>query len=841
MLTRQWLDTGVPGQPGRLALKLWAWSEIGPLCLNILDQKATCFFPKSQEKAALNGLAKLPFSGQSTVSEPAYFHRQLNLLSFKGEPVIALYFNQQRWLYRAREALEKGGIMLLEADIHPPDRYLMERFIGGVMEVKGEWQPRAGYFEATNPGCRGQQQATSVSAESGLWPAFKTVSLDIETAMQGHRLYSIGIVAGTMESTPKDASLESVADTGTIRKVMMVGDSGAVSSLDYLEFYATEKSLMLAFMAWIREYDPDLILGWHVVNFDLRFLQRVADRLRIPFTLGRADSLLEWRSSRQDEEHYTLVIPGRVVLDGVETLKSATFNFQSFSLQNVSRELLGRGKLIQNVDNRGEEITDLFHADKPALAAYNLEDCQLVWDIFVRAQLLPFAVERAQLTGLSMDRFGGSVAAFDHRYLPRLHRAGYVAPRLPLNPQGVGSPGGYVMDSLPGLYENVIVLDFKSLYPSLIRTFKIDPLARILAGDANQGGAQPNQEETPEVDRELNVPGFNGAAFAKQGGILPELIAELWQARDEAKKQSNKALSQAIKIMMNSFYGVLGTPGCRFFDCRLPSSITLRGHQILQQSRDFILAKGYQVIYGDTDSVFVHIQGDYEWTKQKAFSIGEQLAADLNQWWHERIQSEYGLDSFLEIEFETYFLRFVMPTIRGSEKGSKKRYAGLAIDNTGGESIVFKGLESVRTDWTPLARHFQQELYSRIFRGEAYQEYIRDTVHAIRSGQMDTELHYRKRVRRHLEEYIKSIPPHIQAARKANDTYKMRKSTKRFKKGSWIAYVMTVHGPESVELQTGPIDYDLYIERQIAPIADGILQFLDTSYEQIAGDQIELF
>jgi DNA polymerase II len=96
------------------------------------------------------------------------------------------------------------------------------------------------------------------------------------------------------------------------------------------------------------------------------------------------------------------------------------------------------------------EIRRLYRDDPESLARYNLEDCRLVREIFAKADLLNFAVERACLTGLALDRQGGSVAAFDFQYLPRLHREGYVAPSLREFDEAVSSPGGYVMDSKPG-------------------------------------------------------------------------------------------------------------------------------------------------------------------------------------------------------------------------------------------------------------------------------------------------------------------------------------------------------------------------------------------------------
>jgi len=483
-------------------------------------------------------------------------------------------------------------------------------------------------------------------------------------------------------------------------------------------------------------------------------------------------------------------------------MRTATYNFENFSLDHVAREMLDRGKLVEDVDQRGEEITRLFQEDKRALADYNLEDCRLVWDIFAREQLLEFAIERSQLTGLELNRYGGSVAAFDYLYLPRLHRAGYVAPALGQNQTGNLSPGGYVMNSIPGIYEHVIVLDFKSLYPSIIRTFHVDPLALV----------EGLQEKDPIV-------GFDGGVFSRDKHLLPELIETLWLARDRAKATGNRVLSQAIKIIMNSFYGVLGTTGCRFFDPRLVSSITRRGHQIIKESKRFIEQAGFQVIYGDTDSVFVLI-GDRD--SGQVDKVGNQLAADLNNWWTEKLRQDQGVNSCLEIEFETHFQKFLMPTIRGAETGSKKRYAGLV--STGPEpgdyQLVFKGLETVRSDWSSLARRFQQALYELIFLDQPYEDFIKDTVLAIQKGSFEEELVLRRRLRRKLNDYVKNVPPHVQAARKAESLRAERGLPPLYDQGGWIEYYMTVNGPEPKQYRQSAIDYDFYIERQIQPIAD---------------------
>jgi DNA polymerase-2 len=518
-----------------------------------------------------------------------------------------------------------------------------------------------------------------------------------------------------------------------------------------------------------------------------------------------------------------------VVLDGIDTLKSATHSFASFALESVGQELLGRGKLIVDEARldplyKPKEIRRQFHEDKPKLAAYNLEDCQLVWDIFEKTDLINFSIERARLTGLEMDKMGGSVAAFDNLYLPRLHRKGFVAPNIGDYQGELSAPGGYVMDSKPGLHDSVLVLDYKSLYPSIIRTFKVDPYGRIAAKQA-----------APEDI----IAGFDGASFSKQENILPGIIERLWQARDRAKQDGNAALSQAIKIIMNSFYGVLGTPGCRIHDSRLTSSITKRSHKIILQTVKLIEAEGYEVIYGDTDSVFVSLQQVCE--NARAQAIGERLVGRINQYWQDQLQQEYGIQSFLEMEFETHFNQFFMPTVRGSDQGSKKRYAGLIDDGQGNRTIHYKGLETVRTDWTGLARNFQQTLYQLVFDGEEYENYICQTISELRAGKFDDQLVYRKRLRKKLSEYLKNIPPHAQAAIKAEAVFKQFGQPSRYRNKNWIEYVITVSGAETLECQQSKLDYDHYIEKQLTPIVDTILNAIGSSMEAVTSQQQDLF
>lgn len=775
LLTRDWRDTRAG-----IALEFWLHTAAGPKALRLTSQESVCFFRSVDLPQLQNALADLA----------GWRIQPLQLTTHDTQAVMGLYCRQQRVQREALQRLSAEGVVTWEADIRPADRYLMERFITADL-----------CFEP-GPVSRGFVAPKRVQAASPSALALRVLSIDIETSLDGRQLFSIG-----------------VQGLG-VQRVYMVGAQDAQSADLELVACRTARDCLDKFLRALRLLDPDILIGWNLVGFDLWMLQKFCDQERMVFALGRDGRAPRWREEGGDSERRYIHIAGRVALDGIDLLKAAAHTFESYSLQAVSRQVLGAGKLIHG-DDRGEEILRLFRENKPALAAYNLQDCQLVSDIFDTLKLLDFAVARARLTGLPLDRVGGSVAAFEYAYLPLLHRAGFVAPNLGEVQSDIVSPGGYVMDSRPGVYRDVVVLDFKSLYPSIIRSFLIDPCGFWLA----------RQQAFSERE---HVQGFNGARFVKRGHLLPGIIEKLWAARDQAKRDRDQPLSHAIKIIMNSFYGVLGSEGCRFFDPRVCSSITLRGHEIIQRSRDWIEQQGYDVIYGDTDSVFVWIKPDAA-ASPAAADIGRQLALGLNQWWQALLLEEHGVESALEIEFETHFQQFFMPTIRGSEQGSKKRYAGLVADADGVLKLVFKGLESVRTDWTPLAREFQTQLYWKLFHGEPYADWVRDWVASLLAGERDQQLLYRKRLRRRLADYAKNRPPHVQAA------LKLAAAGQTPRRGDWIRYWITVNGPEPEALRQSPLDYGHYVERQLQPVAEAILPYFGGDFRALVDAQLSLW
>ncbi|PFG23307.1 DNA polymerase-2 [Pseudomonas lurida] len=778
VLTRHWRDT-----PAGTEVSFWLATDQGPRFIRLPVQTSVMFIPEAHRKP-LDWLLK----GERDIEL-----RPLQLCDFHHRPVLGLYTRQHRQAMDVEKRLRAAGVDVYEGDVRPPERYMMERFITAPVWFGGT-------PDATGVLCDAQMKPAP-----DYRPPLKLVSLDIETTAQGD-LYSI--------------ALEGCGE----RQVYMLGPPNKTDAVDFkLDYCDTRAQLLERLNHWLAVHDPDAIIGWNVVQFDLRVLHEHAQRLNVPLMLGRGEEPMAWRE-HGSRNHYFAAAAGRLIIDGIEALRSATWSFESFSLENVAQTLLGEGKDISTPYQRMDEINSMFAEDKPALARYNLKDCELVTRIFAKTELLKFLLERASVTGLPADRNGGSVAAFTHLYMPLMHRQGFVAPNLGDKPPQA-SPGGFVMDSRPGLYESVLVLDYKSLYPSIIRSFLIDPVGLI--------------EGLKHTDDSESVEGFRGARFSRTRHCLPSIVARVSEGREVAKREHNAPLSQALKIIMNAFYGVLGSSGCRFFDTRLASSITMRGHQIMRQTRELVEAQGYEVIYGDTDSTFVWLGSAH--SQEDASRIGQALVQHVNDWWREHLHTAFGLQSALELQYETHFTRFLMPTIRGAEEGSKKRYAGLVVRSDGSEEMVYKGLETVRSDWSPLARRFQQELYQRIFHRQPHQDYIRDYVRRTLSGEFDELLIYRKRLRRQLDDYERNVPPHVRAARLADEYNDRLNRPRQYQRGGWISYVISVNGPEPLEVRQAPIDYDHYVTRQLQPVADAILPFVNDDFSTLVGGQMGLF
>jgi DNA polymerase-2 len=705
--------------------------------------------------------------------------KQLALKSFDQKNVQGLYFKKQEHLQKAKEVLARDGIRSYENDIRVESRFLMERFIHGALEVQGDIKkdPHKNILTSINPSikaCEYHAQLTSLS-------------LDIETARDG-RLLSIGLAYYENNRLSKEICY------------MLAEEDRVVSNV--LELCDSEKKLLVKLNQFFQDYDPDLVLGWHIVGFDLLFLYNKSLEFNYPLYLSRNNDRL---SVNENNGNTYCDIRGRQIIDGPPTLRLNFFSFKNYKLDTVANELLGTGKDIESTgESKVEEIERRFIEDKEGLAHYNLLDCKLVFEVYDKIKLIDLLIARSVYSGQTIERVPFSSQSFDHFFLPRLHRKGYVAPNVLDISREDAATGGMVIEPQVGLFENVAVFDFKSLYPSIIRTFFIDPYS-LLKNDI-----EPIQ--TP-----------SGHQFSKKEYILAGYIEKLMGERAKAKRSHNSALSQAIKILMNSFYGVMGSQRSRFYHADLPNSITKSGHWILNRSIDFFKNHSLEVLYGDTDSLFVHIN------REASQEELEKIADDLNHYLKVIIQDEFKVESQLEVEFEKMYQKLFFSPMRNSSEGAKKRYVGYLNGK-----LDFVGMEYVRSDWTELAKNFQYQLFEALFMGENVEKLIKDTIKNLENDIYYDELVYTKRLSKRPWEYTKNIPPHIKAALELS--YEEQKSLKE------ISYIMSLNGPKAIGSSHIKPDTKFYIEKQIKPIAQTVLSVLDMSFDSLVeGDQLTLF
>ena len=705
--------------------------------------------------------------------------------TFDGAPVSRIEVAIPQDAPVLRDRLHGAGIDTFEADVRFAVRYLIDRGIRGGCAITGESRPGKGIALVFD-------DPELEPAQVDVYPT--VLSFDIETDGAAERLLAIALYGCGVD------------------EVLIVDPNGRRMPEHAIGF-ADERALLNGFCERLEALDPDVLTGWNVIDFDLAVLARVAARCRHPLPLGRDVGNLRIRPARGYFGSGQASVPGRVVLDGMDLLRGAFVRMDDMSLDAVGREVLGEGKHVEgDVRDRIAEIQRNYAEDLPRFAQYARTDARLALAIVEKLHLIELAVARSQLTGMTPDRVAASIASFDFLYLEALAKRDVVAPTVRSDDArvSVAQAGGHVLDPEPGLHERVWVFDFKSLYPSIIRTFNIDPLGYV-AG--------------PATGEDL-IETVSGARFRRERAILPELLDVLFPRREAAKRAGDGVASQAIKILMNSFYGVLGTPACRFHNPALANAITGSGRFFLQWSKAWFETRGLRVIYGDTDSLFVRSAANDE---RMALEEGPQLAAALTRELAAFIRERWRVESRLELEYEKLYRKLFLPSMRHGGGGARKRYAGLVV---GSETVEFVGMEVVRRDWTELAKNVQRELYQRLFTGAPIETYLEDVVARLRAGELDDELVYRKGLRKDLDAYTASTPPHVQAARKSGEA-----------PGRLIAYVVTQAGPEPLDERKSPIDREHYVEKQVKPVAEPVLGALGLEFERVIGDvrQIGLF
>jgi DNA polymerase-2 len=814
---------------GRTALYLLGRLSDGSTFAIVENRYLPNFYIREGESAAAEQtVASLAQPMQSTNPVPWQFNPS-TLRTMDGESCRQVLSTTQEAKRQIRDALQLVGVRTYEADLRVADQFRLERQIHGPVCIRGP----------DRPGRYVGRVFVDPEVEPGDWqPRLSVLSVDIETDIKTQIVRAIAL------------SMQDPFEASQAEEVLFLGPE---LHQEGVTCFGDERELLINFRDRVAALDPDVLTGWNIIDFDLKVLSERCKHHGLPYTLGRSREAAAYLPQSEGRGSRAIV-PGRQVWDGVRIVRASPDPFGDYSLETVAGAILGYGKRIEmrEGEDRIQAIERLYREQPAELCAYCLEDARLVHRIMARTGLFELTLRRCILIGVAPDLAWTSIAAFEYLYTEALHQRGRVAPTFGVDPLPMeGAPGGIILAPRPGVFDDVLVFDFQSLYPSIMRTFNIDPLSYL--GDDGTGSEfgmqrEPTGSQLPvgpssKMDEQAAIRAPNRAMFSRQPGILPELLDRFFDGRAEAQARQDEVASFVYKIIMNSFYGVLGARGCRFAGSQLAGAITSFGQKILSWCKDFLEQNGYTVLYGDTDSLFVtnfSPKGE-----PAAVSLdGEAICRQVNEALTKHLADTYQVKPRLTLRYEKRYSRFFLPPLRGGDstrdKGRAKGYAGLLAGDgpvgSGGvrDRIEIKGMEAVRRDWTDLAQEFQIRLLELLFLRRPLEEiklYVKELVTALCEGQLDEKLVYRKALRKSISSYTRNTPPHVKAAA----------LLPRSEQRGLIRYLITREGPQPENRIAAPIDYEHYLEKQLMPIASAFTEVLKTDLESLFGQGGQLW
>ncbi|QLG30056.1 DNA polymerase elongation subunit (plasmid) [Halorarum halophilum] len=494
-------------------------------------------------------------------------------------------------------------------------------------------------------------------------------------------------------------------------------DAGTVS----LRSYTDEAKMLDEYLDYVEETDPDLMTAWNI-PFDMPY---IVDRLKkLDATSMR--NLSRDRLSRIDEVWGGRDVPnikGRVVFDLLRAYKFTHFSEEeSYRLEAIGQKVVGFGK-----ETYTGKIGDLWEEDPDKLLEYSLQDVVLTVEIDKKTETIEYIDSQRRFVG---SRIEDSIVANEVCDMYILHKARgrFVLPSKGSEDSEEYS-GGAVFDAYSGIADMVAVLDLKSLYPMCMVSMNLSPETSV----------------DPDVYEGDTYESPNGLHFRKEpDGIIREIVDELLGEREAKKSERDehhpdsdayKRLDRqqvAVKVVMNSLYGVLGWEQFRLYDKDMGAAVTATGRGVIQFTEEVVEDLGWEVTYGDTDSVMLELGKDV--SKEEAIEIGFQLEKEINARYDEYAETLNADEHRFQIEFEKLYKRYF-------QGGKKKRYAGHITWKEGKDvdSVDITGFEYKRSDTPRFVKETQKEVLDMIVRGEevdAIRDYIKDQVDKVKNEEV---------------------------------------------------------------------------------------------------------
>jgi DNA polymerase I len=676
---------------GEAVIELFGRNRIGE-SFTLLYRKFLPYFyviePTEEERRRLNSIEE-----KVRIEEKS--------LWYKGKDRSAIKFIcKSPWRVPEFRKSISDSNRVLAADIPFHYRFFYDLDLGSCVKFQGEELER-GKFTTDHV-----VELERIERTEDFLPPLKIMSFDIENGIKTQQLYVIGYTISFKEKLTDGAI-----------------DGDPADILD-------------KFIQLIRKEDPDIITGYNIDGYDLPFLEKLAGKENIPMHLGRDVSIPQRVQSQFWRIH------GRIVADAWWNVKREIHPKQE-TLAFVSQDLLGEAKGdVDRMNIEGE-----WKKDKDRVIKYCIKDSYLALKILQKIDVIVKYENMSTVSKIPLDDAwsSGNSTLIDSLIIREADRRNIAVPMNNFITQNAEKiEGGYVHSIEPGLYDMVAVMDFKSMYPSLMIKYNIC-------------------FTTISPDGEIVSPtGIRFLSASRKRGLIPELLEKLMKTRDSYKdmmKRENDpdkkryldSMQSQVKVLMNSFYGVFASSFYRFTDQNIGSSITAFARDTIKGIINDFSAKGVQVVYGDTDSIFIKTgKGNVEEALQVSNVLRDEVSKKLG----------------IQIEVE----RILDPMF---SHGAKKRYAGKVLfppQDRG--NMVVRGYEIRRTDSFDLQSDALMEIFNHVLDRDVNGALRRakEIIADVREGRVEIEKLVISRTVRDFDFYkeMDSLA-NVQAAKKMMD------------------------------------------------------------------------
>jgi DNA polymerase I len=716
-----------------------------------------------------------------------------------------------------RERLVAAGVATYEADILFKYRFMNDLGIKGLGWIK---------FKEENGVSTKSVNADRCVRVSSVEPVERLK--DVPLSMLAFDIECVPIRPGTIPESGRDpivliSMVFGEPFKGSEKMVLSTRPGPGVTAL------SSEKEILERFVEIINQYDPDILTGYNINNFDFPYILDRMREHRIRPVMGRCNQ--KQVNARKLMARYRVSIIGRIIVDSFEIVKR-DYSLTRYGLDFVSGKLLEERKEPVKM----HEIENLWKGSQEGFARlvrYSQKDSVLAMLLVQKLNLIDKYVALSKVSGtLLQDTLNsGETTRIENFLLREFNRAGYVLPCKPTSREIARREddkkrelkGGFVLEPEKKPHSNVVVLDFKSMYPSIIRSFNICPTTII--------------KDKPVKSPIETVAGTRFAPREVRVGIIPTILERLLESRVDAKKKKARAKDPfkkkayeaeqwALKIMANAFYGHMGYSRARIYDLDVANTITACGRDIIHKTKDMVEKDyGYKVVYGDTDSVVIKVDTD---DLEKTRKIANRISSGVTE----------RLPGIIELEFEKVFKRFLPLT--------KKRYFAWRFEpreDGWKEGIEMKGIETVRRDWCELVGDTLRDVIDIVLKGDDPMEavsYFTNIVQRLVKNEISVQkLVVTKTMTKPPEKY-EGMQPHIELVKKL----RIRNTGEVPGVGDRIGYVIVkgmgllskrAEDPTYVEENGIQVDSKYYIENQLLPPMERIFSVLGVSRSMLMG------